>query len=206
MMQSASDSAGAQPRTLRDQKRDLTRRRILDAAHRAFTEGDVATATLDQIARDAGVSRATLYLHFANKEAILAELLERDLHHVRTTFESLPRAVQAGPDKVRAWLRAHVDQHRQHQANLRLFSIAAATDPAANAIVSDHLVQVAVILLAPADTSMRTTDPALWTRVILLIARINQVVAALAKSDPQVDEETALDVVAAEIMAVLGQR
>jgi len=42
--------------------------------------------------------------------------------------------------------------------------------------------------------------------VILMLMRINQVVASLAQSDPELDPATALDITAAEVVAVLGGR
>lgn len=195
-----------EPRTLRDQQRALTRRRILDAAQLAFTQTGVAAATLDQIARDAGISRATLYLHFANKDAILVDLLARDLRSVQATFKSLPEAVRSGPAATREWVRAHADQVRRHRSHLNLFNIATATDAAAVSLVNAHLVKVAEIVLGPCGSDIRSSDRALWTRVILMIARINQVVSGLAISDPELEPEIALDIAADEIMAVIGPR
>jgi len=206
MTAAVPDGESEQPRTLRDQQRELTRRRILDAAHKAFTEAGIATTTVDQIARDAGISRATLYLHFSNREAILVELLRRDLRYVQTTFEALPRAVAGGHGPTRDWLSAHAERHSRHRADLRLFSIATATDPVAVELVREHLVRVAGTVLGPGGEAIRSSDPALWTRVILMLMRINQVVASLAQSDPELDPATALDITAAEVIAVLGGR
>ena len=44
--------------------------RILEAASRVFYRDGFAAASMDQIAREAGVSKATLYSHFANKDAL----------------------------------------------------------------------------------------------------------------------------------------
>ena len=205
MIAEAAEGEPEPHRTLRDQQRELTRRRILDAAFAAFTSGGIATATLDQIARDAGISRATLYLHFSNKEAILVDLLRRDLRHVQATFAALPEAVAGGMAQTREWLRAHVERHVRHRADLRLFSIATATDPAAVELVREHLVRVAATVLGPLGEDVRSSDPALWTRTILMLMRINQVVASLVQSDPELDPATALDITAAEIVAVLGR-
>jgi hypothetical protein len=61
-------------------------------------------------------------------------------------------------------------------------------------------------VLGPGGEAIRSSDPALWTRVILMLMRINQVVASLAQSDPELDPATALDITAAEVVAVLGGR
>lgn len=48
---------------------------ILNAARRSFLHFGVAGARMDQIAKDAGVSKATLYKYYASKEAILQQLM-----------------------------------------------------------------------------------------------------------------------------------
>src|SRR5260370_18033293 len=54
---------------------------ILAAAERAFLASGFGAVTMDAIAREAGVSKATVYAHFTGKEelfgAIVARLSER---------------------------------------------------------------------------------------------------------------------------------
>lgn len=57
--------------------RDRSRQAILEAALRLFAErGDIGVRVED-IAREAGISRATFYKHFAERDEILASLFER---------------------------------------------------------------------------------------------------------------------------------
>jgi AcrR family transcriptional regulator len=55
---------------------EQTRLRILTAAEAVFCRQGVAASSLHDIARRAGVTRGAVYWHFANKEALLATLLE----------------------------------------------------------------------------------------------------------------------------------
>lgn len=50
--------------------------RILEAARRTFAAGD-GSATLNRIAKDAGVGIATLYRHFPNREALARAVYDR---------------------------------------------------------------------------------------------------------------------------------
>jgi len=50
--------------------------RILAAAKQCYTESGVASATIDDIAERAGVSRRTVYRYFDNKEAIILAVIE----------------------------------------------------------------------------------------------------------------------------------
>jgi AcrR family transcriptional regulator len=65
------------PGTLRQEHRDATRRRIIAAARRVFVKKGYARATIEEITAAAGVSRATLYLHFDSKYALLAAATEK---------------------------------------------------------------------------------------------------------------------------------
>ncbi len=57
----------------RAQARDL----LLDVALRLFVERGYITVRVEDIARAAGISRATFYKHFAERDEILAELFAR---------------------------------------------------------------------------------------------------------------------------------
>jgi len=54
-----------------------SRRAILDAARELFA--DDATASFAEIAQRAGVGQATVYRHFADRQALLAELAMEDM-------------------------------------------------------------------------------------------------------------------------------
>ena len=62
-------------------KTELTRSEILQAALDEFTEVGIAKATMDKIAKRANLAKGTLYLHFANKEALLQGALEATIAH-----------------------------------------------------------------------------------------------------------------------------
>jgi AcrR family transcriptional regulator len=66
---------GAAPRRRADAERSIAR--ILDAAVDAL--GDNQEASMAEIARRAGVVRATIYVHFPTRETLLAAVTERAL-------------------------------------------------------------------------------------------------------------------------------
>lgn len=53
------------------------REALLDAAHAAFARTGFRRTSMEDVAREAGVSRAALYLHFRNKEEVFRSLSER---------------------------------------------------------------------------------------------------------------------------------
>ena len=53
-----------------------TREALLDAARRVFAERGYGPASVEEIARTAGVSVGSVYVHFASKEALFTALVE----------------------------------------------------------------------------------------------------------------------------------
>jgi len=56
---------------------EATRERLLDAAEQTFCRLGVARATLDDVARAAGVTRGAVYWHFSGKAELFKALCER---------------------------------------------------------------------------------------------------------------------------------
>jgi len=68
---------------------ETTKRKILEAAAKCFSEGGYAKTTMDKIAEEAGVSKGALYWHFKSKEELFVELKQRSIAKVRKQFEKL---------------------------------------------------------------------------------------------------------------------
>ncbi|MGW2034210.1 TetR/AcrR family transcriptional regulator [Streptomyces sp. NPDC001811] len=76
------------------------RRRILAAARRKLR--DDPDASLDSIAQAAGVARRTLYGHFANRQALIAELAQEAARAIHQAFAATP---VPGTDPLEAMAR-----------------------------------------------------------------------------------------------------
>jgi AcrR family transcriptional regulator len=79
------------------------RRQILDGARRVFFAEGFDAASMGEIARDAGVSKGTLYVYFDSKEALFAALI------ADTKRAAAERMVELDPDApdMTAMLVAH---------------------------------------------------------------------------------------------------
>jgi AcrR family transcriptional regulator len=64
-------------KVVRAQAEERTRAALLDAADEAFLSGPWSQASLDTIARDAGVTKQTLLRHFGSKDGLLEQALSR---------------------------------------------------------------------------------------------------------------------------------
>ncbi|MFF3569200.1 TetR/AcrR family transcriptional regulator [Nocardia jiangxiensis] len=85
--------------------REMTRTLLTDAAITVFAEKGYAQSTIDQIAAEAGTSRATFYLHFRTKADLLRDLLERASGAFTEPYTRLAASLRAhDPDAVREWI------------------------------------------------------------------------------------------------------
>jgi AcrR family transcriptional regulator len=66
-------------RPSREEKKALTRQRLLDAAAIVFGRKGVAGASLDDVADVAGLTKGAVYSNFNNKEELIAAVLEQRL-------------------------------------------------------------------------------------------------------------------------------
>lgn len=68
-----------QRRLSRQESRQQTRERLLEAATKVFSKRGFYEASLDEVAEEAGFSKGAVYSNFANKEGLFMALLDRHL-------------------------------------------------------------------------------------------------------------------------------
>jgi AcrR family transcriptional regulator len=97
-------------------RRDAARnRRLLVESARATFRDEGLDAGVDGIARRAGVNVATLYRHFATKDALILAVLDELLHALE---EAARDAAQHAGEGLDRFLRAAVDIQRGHRGFL----------------------------------------------------------------------------------------
>ncbi len=77
-------------------RRAKTERRILEAARELFVRYGYDKTTVDDVAREAGVAKATVYRYWCSKEALFGTLLYRELRAVNRDFLARVEADPAG--------------------------------------------------------------------------------------------------------------
>lgn len=70
---------------------------ILDAARHLFLEQGYGNTSMDGVAKRAGVSKATLYVHFENKERLFAEVVASARSSLHQSLAAIARDEQAEP-------------------------------------------------------------------------------------------------------------
>jgi AcrR family transcriptional regulator len=89
-----------------------------------FTRFGPRKTTMDEVAREAGCSRATLYAHFGSKEDLYASLLQADWE----AFIAEVEQVLASADDARRKIRRIVEITRDTYANNQVLRLAIARD------------------------------------------------------------------------------
>jgi AcrR family transcriptional regulator len=64
------------PRLTRKERKEHTRRCLLDAAGRVFARRGLAQASVDEIAADAGFTKGAVYANFGSKDELFLEMLD----------------------------------------------------------------------------------------------------------------------------------
>jgi AcrR family transcriptional regulator len=104
------------PPTLRQEHRDATRRRIVAAARRVFVKKGYTRATVEEITAVAGVSRATLYLHFDSKYALLAVVTEKMRAEALEAGHRLAEVLLSGDRaELRGWIEWMLGWYAQNR-------------------------------------------------------------------------------------------
>jgi len=83
------------------------RERILEVAKRAFTR-EGADASLDEIAKQAGVGAGTLYRHFPTRDALIEAVYRSEVEKLAAAAGGFAAAM-APVEALRAWLLLFVD-------------------------------------------------------------------------------------------------
>ena len=76
------------------------RQTILDAAYRLFRRKGFVRASMDEIAASAGVTKRTLYYHFASKDTLLAEVLEAQHALALAAFRIFGEGLAGSPEAI----------------------------------------------------------------------------------------------------------
>ncbi|WP_407168989.1 TetR/AcrR family transcriptional regulator [Bradyrhizobium sp. ORS 111] len=124
------------------------RERVLEAAKAVFSAGG-SEASLEAVARHAGVGIGTLYRHFPTREALYEAVYRREVEQLGDLAEQLQNA----PDPVEAlrrWLRANVEFVATKKGMVAALALVAHGSTELHAYSFDRLTKAIGTLLARA--------------------------------------------------------
>ena len=109
---------------LRTRLRDAAGDVMLQAAERVMGEKGFDGATMQDIAAAAGCAVGTLYLHFKNKEELLRGIILKHGESLRETMIAAFQGVADPLEKLRIFIKAHLEWAHQHPAVTELIGSA----------------------------------------------------------------------------------
>jgi len=190
---------------LREIQKQLTLEMIRQSAREVFYSRPFDEVTIDDIAASAGVSRATVYLHFANKNEILLAVLVENLKDQLTIYQALADLQDRSLESLRAWLQSFRDQLDKHRPVQYLLPIAFMLIPEVAKIITDHREQAIAILgeqiagfsLAKLTKVEKQTKR---VRIYLFIFQLEQVAGNFSVAPGSPEIELGLDALAQQLL------
>jgi AcrR family transcriptional regulator len=133
---------------------------ILDSALAVFAERGYHASSIDDIAREGGVSKALIYEHFDSKQKLYEELLEQ---HAGELFEQLAAAMEEAGDTAAARLASGLDAFYRFVEERRVawrMLFREASDPEMVAVLERIVAQVTSVVAAliAQDPGARSSD------------------------------------------------
>ncbi len=88
---------------------EFRRTAIVDAARTVFARKGFARGIMDEIAREAGMAKGTVYLYFRSKKEIYGAVLNRDMEFLKKSMLERIDAEKNLKDKIRAFTLARIE-------------------------------------------------------------------------------------------------
>ena len=174
---------------------------ILDAALAVFSARGFHSSSIDDIAREAGISKALIYEHFESKQGLYADLLERNANEL---FERLASAlagvgVESGAARLATGLDAFFTFVEERRDAWRIL-FRDVVDPETSAVLGRMVEQVTAVVAAliaqDPGAQVRDEDNEQGIRVLaqMLVGAV-QSVANWWAEHPEVAREHAVEMV-----------
>lgn len=155
------------PHTTREQRRAQLEHQLLEATEHLMRDGASFTElTVDQLAHEAGIVRATFYKYFEDKGHLLRQLARQVFGELSEDAEYWwQQAQRRDPDDLQIALGRIIATYRRHQVVVGALNEMAAYDPAVAATYRELMVAITarlaeIIRRGQADGTIRTQIPA----------------------------------------------
>jgi AcrR family transcriptional regulator len=142
--------------------------RILDAAEELYTGRDQASIGMNEIARAAGCSRATLYRYFENREALRTAYVHRETHRLSRAIADEIDGIDDPRERLIASITATLRMVRDNPALASWFAI---TRPPIGGELAEKS-EVITALAAAFVNSLGPEEPAIVQRRARWVVRV----------------------------------
>ncbi|MBV8787081.1 MAG: TetR/AcrR family transcriptional regulator [Mycobacterium sp.] len=142
--------------------------RILDAAEQLYTQQDQATVGMNEIARAAGCSRATLYRYFENREALRTAYVHRETRRLSRAIKERISGIDEPRERLIASIIATLEMVRSSPALASWFAVTRPPIAGELAEQSDVITAMAAAFV----NSLGAEDPAVVERRARWVVRV----------------------------------
>lgn len=142
--------------------------RILDAAEQLYTERDQASIGMNEIARAAGCSRATLYRYFENREALRTAYVHREARRLSRAIKQRIDGIDDAGERLVASITATLRMVRDSPALASWFAV---TRPPIGGELAEQS-EVITAMAAAFVGSLGPEDPAVVQRRARWVIRV----------------------------------
>jgi len=104
----------------KEREKEHRKEEILDAAQRVFFEKELATATMDEIAERAELSKGTLYLYYKSKEDMYLGVLMRGMEELHAKYERIGLSEISTVEKLEKLETSYIDYFYKNRKFFRM--------------------------------------------------------------------------------------
>lgn len=183
--------------TLTQQRGKETRQRILDAAYLVFARQGLGHASVDDVAREAEISKGALYHHFASKEDLFHALLRDRVRRCATTMLLAATPIAPLSKAIRKVIEASFESQQSNESWMPMYmefwGQAVREDYARSVMADSHQDcrrTLSQILRNGQESGLVRPDLDTETAAVLYIALVDGI-ALQRQVDPAIDLERA---------------
>ncbi len=99
----------------------MTRRQLIRAGRRLFSETGLYEARIEDLSRRAGIAKGTLYLYFRNRDELAREVVATGYRELRAFVLRRIDGARSLEGLLRALVEAHVEFFRENPDLVRIF-------------------------------------------------------------------------------------
>jgi len=186
---------------LASRRTEVAADRILDAAEQLYTQRDEASIGMNEIARAAGCSRATLYRYFENREALRTAYVHREARRLSRAIADEIDGIQDPSERLVASITTALRMVRENPALASWFAI---SRPPIGGELAGHS-EVITALAAAFLSSLGPEDPAAVERRARWVVRVLTSLLMFPGQD-EADERAMIEEFVVPIVAPVSAR
>ncbi len=179
--------------TLRQELKEFTRRKMVDAALQCFADKGYVNTTIDDIVVAAGTTRTSFYMHFRNKADILTEVV----HDITrgTTFSTLrEEGFTVTYDGVHRWVTRMLGHWRSIRVREGIFRQALEVEPELATVRAEEIDRYLGIIEGILADAGRPAGERRRIEAMFLFAQINRFFDLWNEQEGQLDNDLVISV------------